>query len=263
MSDLLERMERQATILGDPCHGARRRPGRYTPITDIDLDRGEQLVNGQERMLASLARAPQGVLDHLAAAQAAAGAPWEPTALVGGLAGIETGADVPLADLTAVTGGTVNVAWWDSRQYTPIPPLAKKGVQYEMDAEGTVTSSAGSQTLTLNPHIGPSNTVGTNLTAATAQTLGTTITNAIWRLWAQITVRSIGAGTLATAVGAFRFEYTILANGGAPTTTMWRSSGGAATFDSTVLNGLVIGATPSAAGVSVTPRQIKWGSWGP
>lgn len=185
----------------------------------------------------------------------------EPTALIGGIAGIESYATIPLADLAAVTGGVANVALWESRQYTPIIN-PRVGQMFELDAEGTVTSTAAAQTVAINPHIGAANTVGTNLTATpVAQTLGTTITNAVWRLWASLTVRSTGTGTAATAIGAFRFEYSILANGGSPTTIIWRSSGGAATFDSTAINGLVMGVTPSAAAVSITPRQIKWGSW--
>jgi hypothetical protein len=239
MSALLERLEREAVILGRG--QARGRELRYRPITHELLDANARAWRDVD---AEIRRG------------------GDPTALIGGLAGLESGSDVLIADGSAITGGTSNVALWDSRQYTPIPPLTRRGVIYELDAEGTITSSGAAQTVTLNPHIGPSNTVGTNLTAAPAQTLGSTITNAVWRLWAQITLRSVGAGTAATAVGGFRFEYSTAANAGSPTTVIWRSSGGAATFDSTALNGLVMGVTPSNSGVSIVVRQIKWGSWG-
>jgi hypothetical protein len=157
----------------------------------------------------------------------------------------------------------VNVALWESRRVHADPAADAQGRPSTSSTPRAPSPSTGAaRPSIINPHIGPSNTVGTNLTAAPAQTLGSTITNAVWRLWAQITVRTVGAGTAATAVGGFRFEYSTAANAGAPTTVIWRSSGGAATFDSTALNGLVMGVTPSNAGVSIVVRQIKWGSWG-
>lgn len=182
----------------------------------------------------------------------------DPHALLGGIAGQE--GNIPSGALPAVTGGTANVKWWDGLIYSPIFAGLQAPKTFECFAEGTVTSSAGSQTLILNPTIS-TGAVGTGLTASPTQTLGTTITNAIWSLTANITVRTAGTGTGATAVGSFHFEYTTVANGGAPTTVIWRSSGGAVTFDSSVLNAFVFGATPSAAGVSVTPQAIRWGSW--
>lgn len=183
----------------------------------------------------------------------------DPLALLGGIAGIEAGANVPAATVTAVTGVTANTALWTPALYTPIPALAQAPKMYSLDAAGVVTSSAGSQTVIINPHIG-TGAVGTNLTASSAQTLGSTITNAIWRLEADFTIRTSGTGTAATARGSFSFQYTVVANVGAPTTVIWRSTADA-TFDSTVLNALVMGVTPSATGVSIAAEQIRYASW--
>lgn len=178
----------------------------------------------------------------------------------GGIALLE--GNLPSADVAAVTGGTVNVALFQSAAYTPIFAGYKAPLGYDLEMAGVVTSSAASQTIIHNPHIGAAstNTVGTNLTASAAQTLGSTITNAVWSLDAQLTLRTSGSGTTATAIGKFVFMYTTVANAGAPTTYLWRSTANA-TFDSSALNGLVWGFTPSAAGVSMSAQQIRWVSY--
>jgi hypothetical protein len=241
---VLERMARQAVLLDRP------RVGRRETITDWQAPGWADVMEA-----AAHERARWGDIDRRIRACG------DPTALIGGLAGLAPGGNVPSADGSAITGGSSNVALWESRLYTPIPALEVAPTQYELVAAGAVTSSAGSQTVTLNPHIGPSNTVGTNLTPSTAQTLGSTITNAIWQFSAQITIRTAGTGTNATAIGTFGFSYTVVANVGAPTIVLWRSTANA-TFDSTALNGLVAGITPSAAGVSITVQQIQWESIG-
>lgn len=171
----------------------------------------------------------------------------------------------PAADVAAVTGVTANTALFQSGDYTPIAPLVSgqsAPVNFDLEMSGIVTSSAASQTIIWNPHIGPAdaNTVGTNLTASAAQTLGSTITNAIWSMDAQVTVRTAGGGTNGTAIGRFTFMFTVLANAGAPTSYMWRSTANA-TFSTVVLNGLIMGVTPSAAGVSIAAQQIRWVSY--
>jgi hypothetical protein len=251
MSTLLERMERQAIVLDPPTptetvrRSRGRRPlQRHEIITDIDLSRDEQTIGGEARTWKQINEALAGAGD--------------PTALLGMIAGCER--EPPDAALAAVTGGTVNVALWSAMTYTPIDPVVKKPKHFDLFAEGTVTSTGAGQTLIINPNISNTGAVGTGLTASAAQTLGSTITGAVWQLEARITVRTVGTGTTATAQGAFKFGYSLLANGGPPTWTIWRSTANA-TFDSTVTNGLVIGVTPSAAGVSVTPQQIRWASW--
>lgn len=244
MSARLERLERQAVLLDRP------RARSRTVITDYVAPNWEEVM-----AVAAHERAQWSDIDR------ALRDGNDPTALIGGLAGLVGGSNVPAADGSAVTGGTSNVAIWDSRIFTPIPALETAPTQFELLAAGVVTSSAGSQTVIVNPHIGPTNTVGTNLTASSAQTLGSTITNAIWQLTAQLTMRAAGAGSAATAIGTFTFAYTTVANVGSPTIVMWRSTANA-TFDSTVLNGLVLGMTPSAAGVSIAYQQIQWVSIG-
>jgi hypothetical protein len=243
VSALLERYERQALLLDNP-----RKPREYEPITEISTEGWEDVM----KLASHEGRRWKEIGNRLHAS-------GEPQALLGGLVGIV--GEVPTADLAAVTGGAANVEWWKALLYTPVPALTQSKAMFSLDAEGTVTSSGAGQTLTPSEHISSTGAVGTNLTACpTAQALGSTITNAIWRFEADITIRVAGVGTTAVAIGAFSFAYTVLANGGAPTTIIWRSTANA-TFDSTITNGACFGATPSAAGVSVTPRQIRWGSW--
>ena len=243
MSSLLERYERQAVIFPKE-----KLELEHRVLTDVSAEGWEDIAE-----LAQQEGRRWREIDNRLRAEG------EPMALLGGLAGIV--GDVPVADLAAVTGGTANVKWWDALQYTPVPALTGTKAMFSLRSFGNVTSSAGSQTVTPSAHISNNGVIGTNLTAATAaQTLGSTITNAIWHYYADLTVRTAGTGTVATCIGDFEFGYTVLAAGGAPTTIIWRSTS-AATFDSTVLNGIAFGATPSAAGVSVTPRQIRWESW--
>jgi hypothetical protein len=244
MGSLLERYRRDAVVF--PERGDR--PLEHRVLTDVTTEGWDDVVaaaNEQGRRWKEISnRLREG---------------GEPQALLGGLAGII--ADVPLADLSAVTGGTANVKWWDALQFTPVPAQTGVKALFSLRSYGNVTSSAAAQTVTPSAHVSTTGVIGTNLTAATAaQTLGTTITNAIWHYYADLTVRTPGTGTAATMIGDFEFGYTVLAAGGAPTSIIWRSTS-AATFDSTVQNGVAFGATPSAAGVSVTPRQIRWESW--
>ena len=237
---LLERYEREAVMLGRRPHKGGQLITDFDAMRDVQFLAGEEIRNWRE-INANIKRG------------------GDPTALIGGLSGTPSGTNMPNTTLAAVTGVTVNTALYAGVIYTPIPPALVAPTIFELRAAGVVTSTGAGQTVLVNPHIG-TGAVGTGLTAMpTAQTLGSTITNAIWRMKADITVRTAGTGTAATARGSFEFMYTVLANGGAPTSIIWRSTADA-TFDSSILNGFIFGVTPSAAGVSMAVEQIRWTS---
>jgi hypothetical protein len=185
----------------------------------------------------------------------------DPTMLEGTYGGLNA---YPLAqDGTAVTGGTTNVAWWSAPIYTPFPQNSVLAPEaYRIAAQGRITSSAVSQTITPNAHIGAA--IGTGLAAGASTSLGaaTAVTNMLWFLLGDITIRA--AGTAGVAIGQFVLK---IGNAAGATTNMIHSMfGGTATqtaidFITVASQGLQLGATPSAAGVSVTPTQVHWMSW--
>jgi hypothetical protein len=179
-----------------------------------------------------------------------------PTALEGTYGGLL--AYPPAQDLAAVTGGAANVAWWSAALYTPIPANAVMAPEaFRIACTGRVTTTA-SQTITPNATIGTA--IGTGLAAGAAITIAT-ITNALWFCLGDITIRT--AGTAGVAIGGFKFTCGTAA--GATNTTTTQLLGGTATQTGidfvTAAQGLSFGATPSAAGVSVTPTQVHWMSW--
>jgi hypothetical protein len=183
----------------------------------------------------------------------------DPTMLEGTYGGLV--AYPPAQDLTAVTGGTANVAWWTPALYTPLPANSVLSPEaYRIAATGRVTSSATTQTITPNANIGTA--IGTGLGAGAAMSLGsaTAVTNMLWFMLGDVTIRA--AGSAGVAIGSFVLKITNAA--GASTSIIQEIFGGAATqtaIDFTAAQGLALGATPSAAGVSVTPTQVHWMSW--
>jgi hypothetical protein len=70
----------------------------------------------------------------------------------------------PAQNLTAVTGGTANVAWWSAALYTPFAANSVIAPEaYKLWAAGLVTSSGAGQTITPSANVGTA--VGTGLGA--------------------------------------------------------------------------------------------------
>ena len=181
----------------------------------------------------------------------------DPTMLEGTYGGLN--AYPPAQNLTAVTGGTANVAWWTASLYTPLPANSVLSPEaYRVTASGLITTSAASQTITPSSNIGTA--VGTGLGTGAAATLGSTITNAQWYLLGDLTVRA--AGTAGSVIARFMLKAGQVA-GAATGANVLTSLFGASqsSIDFTAAQGLTLGATPSAAGVSVTPEQVHWMSW--
>lgn len=218
-----------------------RRASEGTVITDYNVLRDVQTIAGQE------AQNWKAIDRNIRAA-------GDPTALIG-FAGVE--ASPPATSLTAVTGVAVETALWPAATWTPITAGYQAPKSYSLVASGQVTTAAAS-TLILTPRIGTT-TGGSTLGACGAQTLGTTITNATWRLHIDLTLRTAGSGTSSTAVAVSLFSFTLTAGSAAPTNVLWGHT--VATYDSTVSQGLFIGATPSVSTVSLTPFQVRWVSF--
>jgi hypothetical protein len=181
-----------------------------------------------------------------------------PTAIIGGFAGLV--APPPAGALAAITGGVANVAWWSPSVYTPFPLNGLQAPEaFRLMAAGTFTSTAAGQTVTLNPAVGTV-VAGVSLGSSSALALGSTVT-AYWQLEADLTIRSIGPpGANSVAIGLFTLFFGTTAGA---TSTVTTSIFGltAASFDATVAQGLLIAATPSATGISVTPQQVHFSSW--
>jgi hypothetical protein len=147
----------------------------------------------------------------------------EPTMLEGTYGGLV--AYPPAQDLTAVTGGTANVAWWTPALYTPLPANSVLSPEaYRIAATGRVTSSATTQTITPNANIGTA--IGTGLGAGAAMSLGsaTAVTNMLWFMLGDVTIRA--AGSAGVAIGSFVLKITNAA--GASTSIIQEIFGGAA-----------------------------------
>lgn len=164
--------------------------------------------------------------------------------------------------LAAVTGGTINIAWWTPLTYTPFPGAngLKCPAAYRLTAGGLITSSAAAQTYTMNPAVGTA-VAGQVLGASTALALGSTITNAFWRLAYDMVIRT--PGTSSTTVGGGLIHWGTTAGASATVSNALFGGGNTvATADIvTSQQALLIAATPSAAGVSVTPTMVQWASW--
>lgn len=168
--------------------------------------------------------------------------------------------------LTAVTGGAINVAWWAPGTYSPIPAQSVQApMAFRLWASGIVTSSGAGQTLTMNPAVGTA-VAGQALGASAALALGSTITGAFWRLEYGLLIQKPGTAGTAVGSGEITWGTTAGATPGTPTATnpsnaLFSAGNTAATVDwVTTAQGLLIAATPSAAGVSVTPNIVVFQS---
>lgn len=166
----------------------------------------------------------------------------------------------PVVAPAAVTGVTVETALFSAVLYSSIPAGFLRSPQtFSLYISGLVTSSAAAQTVILTPRVGTS-TAGAALGASTALALGSTITNAFWDTWFNFTTRAVGSGTAAAiyGIGDARVGQTA-----GPTATLVTGlyGGTVANFDSTIAQGLFMGVTPSAAGVSIQATQVRLVAW--
>jgi hypothetical protein len=186
----------------------------------------------------------------------------DPTALMGGIAGLETPLP-PIANEATVTGSATEQALWPvARTLIPAQSMAPK--LWRLFAFGTSTTAATPGTYTLAPRIGNANTSPLIGPAATsAITPVASATAAHWRCFGIVYVR--GGDTTGTAAGSFEFNHAGNTAGGGPVTATGNAifGGISATVDFTLTtNGLWMGVTHATSTTNTwIPQFVGWGSW--
>lgn len=170
----------------------------------------------------------------------------------------------PVVDGAATAAGTSEVELWGSgntARYAPIPANAGMGGEvFRLAAHGLYTTAAVASNWTLTPRIGTSTSGGT-LGASVATALpSSAISNMFWYIIGDVTFRTIGSGTNATAIAMFH----CLAQNTAPPSNVninMLFGNTQAAFDSTAAQGMWMGTTTSASGATFVTRQLHWMSW--
>jgi hypothetical protein len=171
---------------------------------------------------------------------------------------VDTLAEPPIANLTAVTA-TSETILWNVSQYSPIAANdARPGKAYRVTAGG-IMSFAATGTLIITPRWGltvaAGITMGGSVVALT--TPGATTAHP-WYLEFTAVVRTVGApGVNSTVIGTGFFCTGIPAAGSLPATQTF--GGTSATVDVSIATGLCFGWTLSVAG-TVTPQWVVMNS---
>lgn len=178
---ILERYERQATII---------RKGRGKVITDYDVRRDMQLIGDVpvDNWKQSMQRIRESN---------------DPTALTGGIAGVEVTPNVATLATVTITG--TEAALWPTATWTPIAANPQAPKAYRVVAFGTCTTAATPGTMLFNARFGQivtSPLIGVSTTAA--QTASQTATP--WRFEGNVLLRAGGGATTGLVVGSFKYE---------------------------------------------------------
>lgn len=219
----------------------RRGRGGYTPITDVSIWDDVGILAGIER---SNWRdvAPEG-----------------PTALLGGIAGLEV--PPPTDPFAALTMSATEQALWATATYTPIPGLPRAPIAFELYASGTITTTAtASPTVTYTPRWGLTNAAAT-LGASQQIALTASITGSVWQLRGNITLRAPGTGSGGRLYGTFQYagKHVTAGNGAPDAQSLFGYT--AATNDTSAATGLWMGFVSTITTPTITVQQIQWGSW--
>lgn len=184
----------------------------------------------------------------------------DPTALVGGYAGLELTPSIK--DLATVTGSATEQALFPTAN-APIPVTPQAPKLYRLFASGTSTTAATPGTYTMAGRIGNANTsplfgvVSGNLTPVASATA------AQWRCFGVVFIRQ--SGTAGTAVGTFEMNHSGTVGGGGPVSATGNAIFGgvsAATDFTLTTNGLWIGVTHATSTTNTwVPQLVTWGSW--
>jgi hypothetical protein len=184
----------------------------------------------------------------------------EPTALeslYGGLLATPPAAQI---STTSING---EVGIWSAAVYTPIPAntlMVPETFRIAVTGQCTTVATPGNATWT--PRIGTT-TGGSALGASNAIAVTASITNSYWHLVGDLTCRTVGPTTTATAIGTFLLHHKFGAAGAGAV-----DAGGivifgntVATFDSTAAQGLFMGMAMTVTTVTWKVDQIHWMSW--
>lgn len=163
---------------------------------------------------------------------------------------------------TLITAQSDGTALASSTSATSILPAAAKytlpanwftapGRKLTVLAAGRISTTTGPPTITFDVRFG-----ATTVFTSGAVTTVASLTNKTWRLWIELTCRSIGASTSATVfgTGSLTSSAVVGATGGAATTAMLPDSSPAVGtgFDSTASQVVDLYATWSASSASNT-----------
>jgi hypothetical protein len=127
----------------------------------------------------------------------------DPTALTGGIAGLEL--TPPTVNETLVTGGATELAIFPTAR-TPIAQYPRGPVLYRLFAAGTSTTAATPGTYTLAGRVGTANTAPLFGAVSGALTPVASATAAHWRCFGICYLR--GNDSTGTAFGSFEFNHS-------------------------------------------------------
>jgi hypothetical protein len=223
----IERWARQATLLDGP-------PKRVQQDLN-DLARYEaQFWNRQQRKVR---------------------ADGDPTALESFFGGLLANPPASVISTSSVSG---EVGMWPAATWTPLPAntlIAPETMR--LAVSGTVVSGATPGNWTVTPRLGTSTSGGT-LGASGAVALTASVT-ANYYLIGDLTIRSIGTGTAASAIGFFHIVGKLSATGASDINQVFGHT--VATFDSSAAQGLFMGATHTVTTVTHNIQNLHWMSW--
>lgn len=192
-----------------------------------------------------------------------------PTALGGGLMGLESGQGPYVGVYATVTGGAtelnmIAVTGATAPSQFPIAANVQGGKVFFMYASGTSTTAATPGTYTLAMRAGPAPTNASPLFGAVsgAFTPVASATAAQWQLLGFVMVKNGGAA--AVAIGSWLWLHSATVGGGGPTSVSSAGviGGTSASFDSTGATAQVwVGATHATSTTNTwVPQQAIWAS---
>jgi hypothetical protein len=171
----------------------------------------------------------------------------DPTALTGGIAGLEITPNI--ANETLVTGTATEQAIFPTAR-TAIGAAPRSPVLYRLFAAGTSTTAATPGTYTLSGRVGTANTAPLIGATSGALTPVASATAAHWRCFGLLYLR--GADTTGTAFGSMEFNHSGTTGGGGPV-----SATGNAIF-----GGVSAAVTHATSTTNTwTAQFVGWGSW--
>jgi hypothetical protein len=237
--NLLKRFERQAKIV--------RRQGDL--ITDYDVRRDIQLIG--DTPVDNWKQSMQRIRES-----------GDPTALTGGIAGVEV--NPPPGTLSAVTITGTEAALWPTATWTPIANNPQAPKVYELIAFGTATTAATPGTVLFNARFGQlvtSPAIGTSTTAA--QTASQTATPFL--IVGRVVIQRSGPATSGLVVASFKYEQGTATSGGSAVLPAMEQIFGTTTgavsvvTDGSLAAGLWFGAIATTSTTNTfIPQSVVW-----
>jgi hypothetical protein len=188
-----------------------------------------------------------------------------PTALTGGIAGLELTPNVATLATATITG--TEAALWPTATWTPIAANPQAPKAYKLMAFGTATTAATPGTVLFNARFGQlvtSPLIGVSTTAA--QTASQTATP--WIMRGEIVVRAGGGATTGLVVAHFNYKQGTAVSGGSLSLSAMEQVFGTTTgavsvvTDGSVAAGLWMGAIAVTSTTNTfIPQAVIWASW--